>query len=154
MPKTIEQGFDDFHTKLTPNLTESKELIAFRKSLNDCLVTNFGMTNFFRTGSTGNGTILKTIDGGKNWYKTVSTNTFPSDFFRITFVNKNIGFASREYGTLFRTLDGGETWTVISEYSDAAYTIQFINESIGFRAGEYGSIKTFDGGLKWEWIGF
>ncbi len=102
-----------------------------------------------------NGTILKTIDGGKNWYKTLSTNTFPSDFFRITFVNKNIGFASREYGTLFRTLDGGETWTVISEYSDAAYTIQFINDSIGFKAGEYGSIyKTFDGGLKWEWIGF
>jgi hypothetical protein len=56
MPKTIEQGFDDFHTRLTPNLTESKELTSFRKSLNDCLVSNFGMTNFFRTGSTGNGT--------------------------------------------------------------------------------------------------
>lgn len=56
MAKTIEQGFNEFHTKLTPSGVESAESKSHRESIRECLVSNMGMTNLFRTGSTGNGT--------------------------------------------------------------------------------------------------
>ena len=102
-----------------------------------------------------NGTILKTIDGGLSWYVTESSNSFPSDFFRITFVNENIGFATREHNELYKTNDGGETWHAMKGTIDAGYAIQFLNPNVGFMAGDHGAIhKTFDGGNTWEWIGF
>ncbi|WP_321278822.1 YCF48-related protein [Marinifilum fragile] len=100
------------------------------------------------------GTILKTIDGGESWYVTESTNTFPSDFFRITFVNEDIGYASQEHNDILKTTDGGETWNKISSPSDAAYSLHFLNENIGFMACDHGAMhKTLDGGKTWEWMG-
>ncbi|MGB1247873.1 MAG: SMODS domain-containing nucleotidyltransferase [Chitinophagales bacterium] len=58
MPKTIFQGFDTLHSRLTPNLTESEAVKKHRESIKKCLETNFGMTNFFKTGSSGNGTSI------------------------------------------------------------------------------------------------
>lgn len=59
MAKTIEQGFNEFLTKLTPSGTESEAAIRHRASIKSCLEKNYGMTNFFRTGSFGNGTSIK-----------------------------------------------------------------------------------------------
>ncbi len=101
-----------------------------------------------------NGTMLKTIDGGLNWYETESSNTIPSNFFRVTFVNDSIGFATQEHNDVYRTIDGGETWTEIVSL-DAGYGIFFINDTTGFIAGEHGAIhKTIDGGQTWNWVGF
>lgn len=102
-----------------------------------------------------NGTILKTVDGGNNWYETQTSNTFPSDFFRITFVNDTLGFATQEHDDLYKSIDGGETWNDVNVHLDAGYAMQFINEHTGFIAGEHGAIhKTTDGGETWKWIGF
>ena len=101
------------------------------------------------------GTILKTTDGGITWYATETTNTFPSDFYRITFVNENVGFASQAHSDILKTTDGGESWTLLPFYPDASYSMQFLNEKIGFIAGDHGAIhKTKDGGATWQWIGF
>lgn len=59
MPKTITQGFNELHTKLTPSSVESKAVQTHRASIKSCLESNFGMKNFFRTGSTGNGTSIR-----------------------------------------------------------------------------------------------
>ena len=58
MPKTINEGFSVLHSRLTPNLTETSSIISHRASIKQCLESNFGMKNFFRTGSTGNGTSI------------------------------------------------------------------------------------------------
>lgn len=58
MPKTINEGFDTLHSRLTPNLTETESIKSHRESIKACLESNFGMKNFFRTGSTGNGTSI------------------------------------------------------------------------------------------------
>lgn len=101
------------------------------------------------------GTILKTTDGGESWYETETSNTFPSDFFRITFVNETLGFATQEHDDLYKTTDGGESWHEVSAPHDAGYALQFINENTGFIAGTHGAIhKTLDGGESWSWIGF
>jgi len=59
MPKTISQGFDILHTRLTPNTTESTAVKSHRASIKSCLESNFGMINFFKTGSNGNGTSIR-----------------------------------------------------------------------------------------------
>ncbi len=102
-----------------------------------------------------NGIILKTIDGGVSWYVTENSFSFPSDFFRITFVNQNLGFASREHSEIYKTSDGGETWKEIKSPTDAAFSMQFLNPEVGFVAGNHGAIyKTLDGGNTWQWLGF
>lgn len=58
MPRTINEGFIDFHTKLTPTPGESEAAKGHRASIESCLKTNFNMQRFFRTGSFGNGTSI------------------------------------------------------------------------------------------------
>ena len=59
MAKTIDQGFNEFLSRLTPSATESETAKNHRASIKSCLERNWGMTNFFRTGSFGNGTNIK-----------------------------------------------------------------------------------------------
>ena len=56
--RTVEQGFKDFLTKLTPTSTESTAAKDHRASVEKCLKSNFSMSRFFRTGSFGNGTSI------------------------------------------------------------------------------------------------
>jgi hypothetical protein len=58
MPRTIEEGFRDFHTKLTPSSYESEAAKNHRASIKACLERNFALKYFFRTGSFGNGTSI------------------------------------------------------------------------------------------------
>lgn len=102
-----------------------------------------------------NGTLLKTIDGGQNWYVTQSTNTFPSDYFTVYFINENVGFATKEHNDMYKTTDGGETWIEVSGISQAVYDFHFLDENIGFLTGDHGAtFKTTDGGITWTSILF
>jgi len=56
MPRTIDEGFKDFHIKLTATARETEATSKHRASIGACLKNNFGMTAFFRSGSFGNGT--------------------------------------------------------------------------------------------------
>ncbi|WP_372934787.1 YCF48-related protein [Mariniphaga sediminis] len=99
-----------------------------------------------------NGTILKTLDGGESWTKKLSTNTFPSDFFRIVFTNDSVGFATREHNEIFKTTDRGENWQRIKGL-DAIYDMHFLDNETGYLSGEHGVMyKTTDGGSNWQYI--
>jgi len=56
MPRTIEQGFEDFLSKLKPQKTESDAAKSHRTSIESCLKNNFGLKRFVRIGSFGNWT--------------------------------------------------------------------------------------------------
>jgi len=56
MPRTINEGFDDFHDHLKLVASESEAVKNHRVSIEACLKSNFGMNRFFKTGSIGNGT--------------------------------------------------------------------------------------------------
>ena len=58
MAKTVEEGFREFLTKLTPTTTETEKVKKHRASIKKCLESNFEMKRFFRTGSIGNGTSI------------------------------------------------------------------------------------------------
>jgi tRNA nucleotidyltransferase (CCA-adding enzyme) len=57
--KTIEDGFEEFHRRLTPTGGEMQAAKNHRASIEACLKTNFEITRFFRTGSFGNGTSIR-----------------------------------------------------------------------------------------------
>ncbi|MBI3130470.1 MAG: nucleotidyltransferase [Acidobacteria bacterium] len=58
MPRTIDEGFRDFLTKLTPSSIESEAAKRHRASIEACLQSNFGLKRFVRIGSFGNGTSI------------------------------------------------------------------------------------------------
>ncbi|HYU71508.1 MAG TPA: hypothetical protein VEL31_02410 [Ktedonobacteraceae bacterium] len=58
MPRTIDEGFRDFLTKLTPSTAESQAAKNHRASIAACLTNNFGLKRFVRIGSFGNGTSI------------------------------------------------------------------------------------------------
>lgn len=102
-----------------------------------------------------NGKILKTVDGGQNWYSTINEPGMPSDFYSISFPTKNIGFANKGHGDMLKTTNGGETWVKFSDliYSREAYGMQFFDDNSGITVGRDGAIyKTQNGGSSWQWI--
>lgn len=58
MPRTINEGFQDFHKKLTPSESETDAAKQHRASIKQCIESNFGLKRFWRTGSFGNGTSI------------------------------------------------------------------------------------------------
>ena len=59
MPRTIDEGFRDFHTKLTPSSFESDAAKAHRESIKRRIEKDFGLRRFWRIGSFGNGTSIR-----------------------------------------------------------------------------------------------
>ncbi|MGA4049812.1 SMODS domain-containing nucleotidyltransferase [Ralstonia nicotianae] len=56
MPRTIEQGFSDFHNNIKASAAETAATVSHRASIKACLENNFGLKRFTRIGSFGNGT--------------------------------------------------------------------------------------------------
>ena len=58
MPRTVDEGFRDFLSKLRASGTESDGAKKHRASIEACLKNNFGLVRFTRIGSFGNGTSI------------------------------------------------------------------------------------------------
>ncbi|WP_407525706.1 nucleotidyltransferase [Lacibacter sp. MH-610] len=56
MARTLDQGFDTFLSWLVPLSSEHDKAKSHKDSVNSCMVNNFKCSNFFETGSFGNGT--------------------------------------------------------------------------------------------------
>lgn len=58
MPRSIEEGFEEFLAKLRATAPESDAAKRHRASIEACLQSNFGLRRFARIGSFGNGTSI------------------------------------------------------------------------------------------------
>ncbi|HIF9459123.1 TPA: SMODS domain-containing nucleotidyltransferase [Photobacterium damselae] len=56
MPRNINKGFEDFHSKIKTSAVETIAAKSHRTSIERCLKSNFGLNRFTRIGSFGNGT--------------------------------------------------------------------------------------------------
>lgn len=56
MPRSVEEGFIKFLTKLQPLKNEHERSVSHRGSVSKCLENNWARTQLFETGSFGNGT--------------------------------------------------------------------------------------------------
>ena len=58
MPRTVDEGFREFLSRLTPSEAESNAAQSHRATIEQCLRANFGLVRFTRIGSFGNGTSI------------------------------------------------------------------------------------------------
>lgn len=95
----------------------------------------------------GNGTLLKTMDGGSNW--TVILMDTTEDFISVSFISDIVGYLASQ-NRIYKTTNGGISWTIVTtDLVNIFNTIHFITEDIGF-IGTSGTIfKTTDGGQNW-----
>ena len=108
------------------------------------------------------GTVLRTIDGGKNWENISVPNMEKIDFRDVEGFNKNIaivmGIASP--ARFYKTTDGGQNWKLV--YFDDREGVFFDgmsfwnkNDGIAFSDpvdGQHLLIRTMDGGDTWHEI--
>jgi len=95
------------------------------------------------------GIILYTKDGGKNWIKQY--------FYDIEFYDENNGLAiASDYidnfslTNIYRTSDGGLSWYIIGDIGTPLYRMVLTSIDTVW-AGGYTFVRSFDGGLNWDW---
>ncbi len=104
----------------------------------------------------GNGTILKSVNGGVTWLSQTLPVEFPAteSLYGCSFVDANHGWAiggSATSARILHTDDGGATWSVQTSASQSRPTaIFFVDRYNGWICGENGTIqRTTDGGAHW-----
>ncbi|MEG8947464.1 protein kinase domain-containing protein [Rosettibacter firmus] len=131
------------------NLLDSLQLLPIQKDFTFFRINFIDEHTGFITGNKG--VILKTINGGINWYK-VNTNT-NSLIFDIDFFDDRRGFAVGWNGLILKTTNGGETWTRIDNVLTDNYLKSIDLERNGFGiivGGDATVLRTTNYGEEWE----
>jgi photosystem II stability/assembly factor-like uncharacterized protein len=100
--------------------------------------------------------IMKSINGGLNWTKLVTTPNHKG--YGMDFVNSLTGYVVCGRLTPIKTTDGGVTWFLTSfpmSIDRGAVAVDFINANTGYIAGEdnttaYNINRTTNGGINWQ----
>ena len=98
-----------------------------------------------------NGSLAKTIDGGKTWTRgNVSTS---EDVIDVAFPTRTVGFALDEDGGLFRTDNGGASWRTLDTGSTAdPFEVVATSAEDVLLAGPRGMRRSTDGGETFETV--
>ncbi|MBK7255728.1 MAG: hypothetical protein IPI04_17895 [Ignavibacteria bacterium] len=118
---------------------------------------------YFENSQTGwsvgdSGKIIKTTNGGTNWYL-INSGTF-KNLNSLSFNSSNNAFIVGDSGIVLRSTDGGDIWNYFNIPSNNFNftSVFFVNNDIGFiggipYSGEMNKIfKTSDGGNTWDSI--
>lgn len=133
------------------------------RSLVDCYFwskdSGIVVGNYRSSGSYANGyaAILKTTNSGLTWERTYLSNRVGELCWKISFVNKLIGFVSiwKESGLsyILKTTDAGSSWNEIPFMIYEQEGIGFINENTGWVGGWSGpTYETTNGGSNWHQV--
>ncbi len=104
-------------------------------------------------GYAGSGaSILKTTNGGDTWQTVNTVNYFPSNILAMQFLDKDTGFAFRQWDDILITYDGGVTWKAsTATFGFTMNSIHFFNARTGYMGGDDGVMyKTIDSGKTWQ----
>lgn len=142
--KTQESGINNKVAKINKN-------VEYSYSLNS--IPKFGLQAiYFINGKDGwaggQGIILSTNDGGKNW-SVEHTGSF--NILAFDFVNSIYGWAISDKSIL-RTTNGGKTWTELPKLSANITNIKFVTVDKGYGLSGDKLYVTNDGGQTWESI--
>ncbi len=94
--------------------------------------------------------LMKTTDGGKNWFANTGSPGFSNPYDVYAF-NENKILVLSGLGDLYITTNGGTSWTNYGTGSLVAfYKMIFINADTGFACGDWGRCRmTTNGGFNW-----
>jgi photosystem II stability/assembly factor-like uncharacterized protein len=106
----------------------------------------------FNTGTAvgPDGRIIKTINGGTNWFS--QDRGVRHSLWGISFTDDFTGSVVGMYGTILRTTNGGITWILQdSGTQNHLEDVHFIDENFGTAVGFNGTIlRTANGGITWS----
>lgn len=131
------------------NFLDTLQLIPLQKGYTFFKVKFIDEQTGYITGNKG--LILKTINGGINWYKVITNTT--TLIFDVDFFDSRRGFAVGWNGLLLKTTNGGETWQRVDNFSTDNYlkSIDLENNGFGIIAGGDATVvKTTNFGEEWE----
>ena len=130
---------------------------SFKRSLGIYSTGEYGPTSLYFVNRNvgfaitfqGSGKIYRTLNGGLIW----DSISIPSNgYYKIHFINSNMGFVSTSSGQIMKTTNGGTTWTQVAQPTgNALYNVVFLNQDTGFAVGSLGNyiLKSVDGGVNW-----
>jgi photosystem II stability/assembly factor-like uncharacterized protein len=97
-----------------------------------------------------NGTILKSVNGGKKW-KNYGSNSITANLYAVRFINEKTGWCVGDNGVILKTKDKGKNWSLqYSGSSNMINSIFFVNSQKGWCVGDGGLIlKTTNAGTNW-----
>ena len=120
--------------------------IYFTDTLNGWAVTKWAT-------STDTGYVLKTTNGGTNWYINYQTHIY---FDAVQFIDNNTGYISGYdgIGVVCKTTNSGLNWNIILHAGFEFTDLYFLNKDTGWVCDDdnlagIGLIKTTNGGLNW-----
>ncbi|CAN5542646.1 hypothetical protein BH10BAC5_BH10BAC5_29340 [soil metagenome] len=97
-----------------------------------------------------NSKILKTTNGGVNWY--LLSVSIGQDLFDVRMFDQQTAITTGAGGKIFRTSDGGSNWNEVYQNPSGKnlYTFDFFVDNTGYSWGEKGVYtKTTNAGLTW-----
>jgi len=103
-----------------------------------------------------NGRMIKTTNGGLNWF-IIGTGVTNQYLTVIQFFDANTGYVSGNWtgsiqNNFWKTTNGGVNWTLIGTLSPGR--MQFINLNLGWSIINEGMAKTTNGGVQWSFYSF
>jgi photosystem II stability/assembly factor-like uncharacterized protein len=177
LPDSIYARFYDLHffndstgwiCSMTRIGNGNRNVIAYTKNgfLNwDTTIIQMGrglfitFSNDGQVGLTGEGAVIRTINGGQTWEKAVSVGSIGGgSIVRMEFASDSIVWGSGTQGTILKSTDAGLTWELKQpEFvrSDLSYKgLSIVNNQIVFALCGFQLIYTSDGGDNWSEIPF
>lgn len=115
-------------------------------------LTSINFYNSLTGIATGMGkTILKTSNGGENWYS-ISNLIWEVDFFSSEIIDENNYYVTGTDSYITRTTNGGANWISYTHGEvNALFTVEFINNTTGFATGCCGMFMvTTNSGVNWS----
>ena len=102
-----------------------------------------------------NSTILKTTNGGDNWFLQQSNIVNPRTLHGISMVDENTGYIAGWFEVILKTTNGGINWIVLSEgtigQGNSNNDVSFVNAQTGWISSFLGRVlKTTNGGVSWD----
>jgi len=96
--------------------------------------------------------ILKTTNGGDNWFAIISQSSYVGGFKKIKFLNINTGYVCGS--SLRKTTNAGQNWITINTNGIFAENMYVLNEDTIFLTNsetlDGGVFRTTNGGQNWE----
>jgi photosystem II stability/assembly factor-like uncharacterized protein len=105
------------------------------------------------TGS--NSVILKTTNGGVNWFQQTIDLGYPKNLYGLCMVNEFTGYVAGWFETILKTTNGGDNWVIISNIpsnnGNSNNSVSFINAQTGWICAFLGRVlRTSNGGISWD----
>jgi len=100
-------------------------------------------------------TILKTTNGGINWFQQQSNLSSPRNLTGIDMLDVNTGYIVGQAEAILKTVNGGINWIVLREMpvgqGNSYNDVDFLNPHTGWVCGYLGlTMKTTDSGITWD----